>query len=396
MNDSNKEKYKINNSTEYIKNATAGITSAGSRIIENTLKTKLTSLNSQLKKIPEIYRNLKNNVTLSNNQSIKKMNENIANTGNHTAGGYAISKTLNNINAYNKNLSEIDRREREETLNIKNKINDAYTDAENSRLKLRADAIKNEMDRIIKENERIDNLNFKYEGLEEDKKMNSHKIDIDISNNKRLENKDARESEEHKLNMHYTPLKFEAELANIKTKNELLIQQIKNLILNGLLTEENIKKDSKDEKREQSSEGEPHIYGETEEDIAKIAKLNPGISPDDKSDEPKIYGESGTEDKKSTTENKTTKSSKTSSTSTTKKSSTSSKDTVSSKMSAKDVANNIKNQIGKKTYDAYGKEVIEIDELKAYALLMAWKKKYNLTDQVVNDASIHLGIQDFF
>mgnify|MGYP006864380603 CR=1 FL=1 len=36
------------------------------------------------------------------------MNENIANTGNHTAGGYAISKRLNNINSFNKAQSEID------------------------------------------------------------------------------------------------------------------------------------------------------------------------------------------------------------------------------------------------------------------------------------------------
>ena len=53
------------------------------------------------KKLPEIYRGMKNNLTVNNNNEIRKMNENIANTGNHTASGYAISKRLNNINDYN-------------------------------------------------------------------------------------------------------------------------------------------------------------------------------------------------------------------------------------------------------------------------------------------------------
>ena len=77
-------------------------------------------------------------------------------------------------------------------------------------------------------------------------------------------------------------------------------------------------------------------------------------------------------------------------------SSSSEKDDPLSKMSAKSLSENIIKQIGYVTYDTYGNKKEQFSTNKAYALLMGWKKKYNLPDDVVNDTAIYLGIQDHF
>ena len=64
-------------------------------------------------------------------------------------------------------------------------------------------------------------------------------------------------------------------------------------------------------------------------------------------------------------------------------------------LSAKDLANNLINQIGRTSYDSYGNKEVKFSEDEAYIYLMEWKKKYNLPDYMVNDVSIILGIQDY-
>lgn len=109
---------------------------SGKRIIDNAVRKKVNSLKSQLNKVPAIYKNLRNNLTLANNQGKKQMEEQIANTGNHTASGYAMSKRLNNQNSYNKELNNINANEVNEKARIQSEIDDAYTEGANEKLKL--------------------------------------------------------------------------------------------------------------------------------------------------------------------------------------------------------------------------------------------------------------------
>ena len=77
-------------------------------------------------------------------------------------------------------------------------------------------------------------------------------------------------------------------------------------------------------------------------------------------------------------------------------SSSSKKDDPLSKMSAKSLSENIIKQIGHVTYDYYGNKKENFSASKAYNLLLEWKQKYNLPDDIVNDTAIYLGIQDRF
>ena len=79
------------------------------------------------------------------------------------------------------------------------------------------------------------------------------------------------------------------------------------------------------------------------------------------------------------------------------KSGSSSKSSASvySKMSAKDIAKNIMKQAGTEMRDQKGEIYYDYDNYKAYTYLLEWRNKFKLTDQVVNDAAIYLGIQDY-
>ena len=118
MNNYYEKELKATDNTKLIGDTTNNILNSGRQIIKNSVQKKVEDIQNQINKVPQLYQNMKNNLTSSNNKEIKRMNENIANTGNHNAGGYAISKRLNNINEYNKNLSDIDAKKQDELSNL--------------------------------------------------------------------------------------------------------------------------------------------------------------------------------------------------------------------------------------------------------------------------------------
>ncbi len=314
-----------------INSGTNRMLASGRTTIQKSLEKKLSEFNGRLKKIPEIYSNLKNNLTNTNNKEIKRMNENIANTGNHTAGGYAISERLSNINSFNKAQRDIDLKKQNEISDIKNKMADAKTDAAEKTTQLEADIYGKNLNLNLEENNRAMEFNFEREKFMEEKRKNDSSIakinnDIILANNEdqRETDKNERENVIHNIQVKYLPLKYAQELENMKTDNRL-----------------------------------------TEEKI-----LTEGVTRNAKS----LSGGSGKSGGSGSLKNS---------------------DQVLSKMSAKDIAESIKNQAGKKSYDSYGKVEFKLSRDKAYVYLMEWKKKYNLPDYIVNDASILLGIQDY-
>ncbi len=317
---------KRNENKELINLNAAQSLASGKKIIQNTLNKSLSGYNDRLKKIPEIYQNMKNNLTNTNNKELKKMNENIANTGNHNAGGYAISKRLNNINSFNKAQSDIDKAKQNEISDIKNKMADAKQDAQIEMAKLDRDVYSKKLDMAIEENNRDIDFNFEKEKFGETKRVNDASIakinnDILLANNedKRKADANIREWEIHNIEKNYRPLKYDQELLNMKNDNRL--------------TEEKIKTE-----------------GIRRSTLGSAGRSGSG---------------SGTANNKLT------------------------------QLSAKDLANNLINQIGRTSYDSYGNKEVKFSEDEAYIYLMEWKKKYNLPDYMVNDVSIILGIQDY-
>lgn len=226
MNNNYNEELKVNQNRDYINKATAEISAAGRNIIRNTVQKKVDGLRNQLKKVPEIYQNMKNNLTSANKKEIKNMNENIANTGNHTAGGYAISKRLSNINNYNKQLSDIDNKKRDEIADIQNKINDTYVEGELEIAKLNKDIAEKKLNYNLDEIKRIDDYNLNVAKLNETKRMNDADI-VKINNDMMLDNSKAqREEEIHDIEVKYLPSQKEAELRNADLKGDLTKAQI--------------------------------------------------------------------------------------------------------------------------------------------------------------------------
>ncbi len=319
---------KRNENKELINLNAAQSLASGKKIIQNTLNKNLSGYNDRLKKIPEIYQNMKNNLTNTNNNELKKMNENIANTGNHTAGGYAVSKRLSNINSFNKAQSDIDKAKQNEISDIKNKMAAAKTDAATEMAKLDRDVYSKKLDMAIEENNRDIDFNFEKEKFGETKRVNDASIakinnDILLAGNedRRKEEANIREWEIHDIEKQYRPLKYDQELLNMKTDNRLTEEKIKT---------EGIRQSTLGSSGRSSGSGS--------------AKNNNG----------KL-----------------------------------------SQMSAKDLASNLINQIGKKSYDSYGNAEVKFSKDEAYVYLMEWKKKYDLPEYMVNDVSIILGIQDY-
>ena len=225
---------KRNENKELINLNAAQSLASGKKIIQNTLNKSLSGYNDRLKKIPEIYQNMKNNLTNTNNKELKKMNENIANTGNHNAGGYAISKRLNNINSFNKAQSDIDKAKQNEISDIKNKMADAKQDAQIEMAKLDRDVYSKKLDMAIEENNRDIDFNFEKEKFGETKRVNDASIakinnDILLANNedKRKADANIREWEIHNIEKNYRPLKYDQELLNMKNDNRLTEEKIK-------------------------------------------------------------------------------------------------------------------------------------------------------------------------
>lgn len=297
-------------------------------IINNALTKKVNSIKSEIEKVPELYKNARNNLTSTNNKFKKNMEEHIANSGNHTASGYALSKRLNNQNEYLKALNEIDKEENENLSLLNSQIRDAYDAADAERVKAMSELEYKKLQDSLKEAERVDKLNFDtakynsdyqldYEKLNEEKRLNDSKIKKN-ENDIKLDNEESlRKSEKHSLEMEYEPQIYEAKIEGLNKENKLT--------------------------------------------DAKINKTNADAVKS---------GSSSSSGGTSKTQSK-------------------------SKLSAKEVAESIRLQAGTMLYDENGDEYLKVDDLKAFALLMGWKKKFGLSEQVVNDAAVHLGIQGY-
>ena len=72
------------------------------------------------------------------------------------------------------------------------------------------------------------------------------------------------------------------------------------------------------------------------------------------------------------------------------------KTTSGTKLTAAAIAKSIRSQASTKDVDYRGREITNYDPAKALTFLLEWKKKYNLSDQLVNDVSVILEIQGYF
>ena len=199
---------------------------SGRATIKKSLDKTLSEYNNRLKKIPELYQNMKNNLTNSNNKEIKRMNENIANTGNHTAGGYAISQRLNNINSFNKAQSEIDLNKQKEISDIKTKISDAKSEADSKLASLEAGIYEKNLNMLLDENNRTMDFNLELDKLSETKRLNDVSIEKTKNDIILANNDDARKTEKHTLEMEYLPQKYEGEIEGINANNLLIGEKI--------------------------------------------------------------------------------------------------------------------------------------------------------------------------
>lgn len=298
---------KAKNNTTTIVNGYNNMKSRSSSIINSALTNKVKKLNSQLKEVPKIYTGMRNKLTLTNNQVKKNMEENIANTGNHTASGYAISKRQNNQNEYLKELNNINIAEENKKKEIKDEIQSAYDDANSKIAQTNNDYDYKMLQDILSENKRIDDFNYKV-----NKDQKEYTLSLD---------KNRRDNEKHQMEMKYEPEIYQAKLDGMYKDNSLT--------------------------------------------DAKILKTNAETN--------KI-------------KNSSYKSSS---------SGSSGSKTVNSKISAKDLAQSIREQAGVKRRDEDGKIYYDYENIDAYTYLMEWKLKFGISNQVINDAAIYLGIQDY-
>ncbi len=297
---------------------------SGIKTINNNLNKNVAKIQSDITGLSKKYKQLRNDLTLNNEKQKRQTEEYIANTGNHTASGFAMSKRLDNTNAFNKEMNNINLKEQSEKSALNDKIRDAYTDADTERNKLITEENDKALERSLEENKRLDNLY-------ETKRMNDASIFKINSDVKLSEAKDKREQGEYELDMKYGDEMKQAELGN--------------------------------------------IYADT---AYTEAKTNTEVA------------------RKSLVEAQTVKAQNTSSGSSSRSGSGSgSKDSDLSDMTPAKLAENINKQTGTSKYDPTGKHYYEVNPMKAYTMLMEWKKKFNLSAQVVNDTAIYLGIQAF-
>lgn len=305
------KEYKVKDNLDKINKAYNNMERASESVIRNSLSNTVNSLKEKKAKIPSMYKGLRDNLTLSANKLKKDTEEHIANTGNHTAGGYAMSKRMNNDSAYLKELNAINSKQADEISSVDAEIRKANADAaakiSENKYKLRQDKLSEQ----LKEAERTDNLNYKIlkderdynfdrEKFNEEKRVNDSKIKINEG--------------KHNLEMMYEPSVYEAKIKGMEKDNEL--------------TDAKIKKTLSDANKTPASKG-----GKT---------------------------------------------------------------TSGTKLTAAAIAKSIRAQASTKDVDYRGREITNYDPAKALTFLLEWKKKYNLSDQLVNDASVILEIQGYF
>lgn len=309
---------------------------SGLKNINNSLSKNISKIQADMASVPAKYNQLRNQLSAQNAKAKKQTEEYIANTGNHTASGFAMSKRLNNTNAFNKEMNNIGISEQSELAGLKAQIRSAYTDADTERNKLITEEKDKALERQLQESER-------YDKLMETMRVNDANIlkinkDIELS-----ESKDKREQEAHNAEMKYIDAEKQAEIDKIKADTSYT---------NAKASTETSRK--------------ALVEAQTESAKASAAKTASSASGSSRSSSSKSSsgGSSGGSQ-------------------------------ASSKLTPAQLADNITKQTGTVKYDSSGKKYYESNDYDAYILLMEWKKKFGLSNQVVNDTAIYLGIQSY-
>lgn len=313
--------------------------------INNNLQRNLDQIDSEIKKIPVKYTAMKNELSLSNEREKRRTEELIANTGSNSASGYAMSKRMNNLNAFNKNLNELNIAKINELSGLENKKRELKYKAGEDINKLIGDSNEKLLDRYLSEDKRYDDMMFEREKLEETKRINDSKIE-----------------------------KTDADIIKINKdveKTDKDIEKISN----------DIELDKRDDERKQKKFDIESEYL-SDEKKANLRKIDADI---------KLI-EAKTDSEASRKKLLDTQSTKTASSGSGRGGG--STQSGLSKMTPLQLAENINKQTGTLKYTYSGSAYYEINPSEAYKLLMELKRQFNLSAQVVNDTAIHLGIQD--
>lgn len=341
--------------------------------VNNKLKNNLSRINADMKNMSLKYGNLRNQLSVANEQQKKRTEEHIANTGNHTASGYALSKRFNNSSAYLSELNKLNTAQRTEQANLENKIREAHTDADTERNKLIYDSIESNLAHMLEDADRA-----------ETRRMNSAKIDNMQRDMKIRESADTREQENHDVDMLTRSDRNDAELNKTKSATQISLNKDKR--------ESEMHEIDKAQSVEKHRSEIERINSQTELNKASAAAKTGEEAR--KSEEHDIRIKYLEPQLKKELEN-TSKAKSSGSSSGRSSSKSSSVSQASSKMTPSQLADNILKQTGTQRYDTNGNLYYVNNEYQAYILLMSWKKKFNLSDQVVNDTAIHLGIQSY-
>ena len=71
MNNYYEKELKATDNTKLIGDTTNNILNSGRQIIKNSVQKKVEDIQNQINKVPQLYQNMKNNLTSSNNKEIK-------------------------------------------------------------------------------------------------------------------------------------------------------------------------------------------------------------------------------------------------------------------------------------------------------------------------------------
>lgn len=324
---------------------------AGLKRVNENLQNRVYELNKSIAGLNAKYNPVRNQLTQSYRSTARANEEHIANTGNHTASGYAISKRMSHTDAYNRGLNDINIAQAKEQADLNAQIRKTRAEANDKIAALRAENAEKKLKYQLDEAKRLDDMGLEYAKHNETKRMNDAQISRIAVQNERDEDGNRRAEEEHKIYMRFYPERLESENESIKAKTKNTEADTEAKYASIRLT------DARTETEKVNKLGKEKDIEYTEAQIEKL-----------KSSPVKVTGGAGRGKTKSE---------------------------ILSKMTPKDLAENINEQTGTLRYSHTGAPYYEVNAEKAAILLLEWRKKFNLSPQVVNDTAIHLGIQSY-
>lgn len=364
----------INDNSERISKALARSLNAGLSRVDKNLKATVSKLNGEIAGLRSKYNPVRNQLTSTYKNTARANEEYIANTGNHTASGYALSKRMKHTDAYNKNLNAVNLAQANEESELRNKIREARSEAASERERLRAENAEKRLAYQMDEIKRVDDLTLQYEKHNENKRMNDAQISrIEVQNQSEAD-KNKRDNAEHEVYMRYYPEKLAGENESINAKTENTKANTQKIYADTEKTKADTLKTQADIAKVKAET----LLTEAKTETEKNQKLK--LAKDIEYTDAQIY-------KLKSTPVSAPRSSGGSGGGKTGE--------LLSKMTPKDLAENILEQTGTLTYSHTGAPYYENNKEQAAILLLEWKKKFNLSKQVVNDTAIHLGIQGY-